>query len=35
MTCQDCIHHSVCYYAGRLKTKDSDGKRELLLKQIM
>ena len=30
MTCQDCIHHSVCYYAGRLKTKDSDGEKRII-----
>lgn len=30
MTCQDCIHHNVCYYAGRLKTKDSDGEKRII-----
>ena len=30
MTCQDCIHHNVCYYAGRLKTKDSNGEKRII-----
>lgn len=30
MTCQDCIHHNVCYYVGRLKTKDSDGEKRII-----
>ena len=30
MYCKDCIHHNVCYYAGRLKTKDSDGEKRII-----
>lgn len=30
MTCQDCIHHNICYYAGRWKTKDSDGEKKII-----
>lgn len=30
MICRDCIHHNVCYYAGRLKTKDSDGEKRII-----
>ena len=30
MTCKQCIHHNVCYYAGRLKTKDSDGEKRII-----
>ena len=30
INCRDCIHYNVCYYVGRLKTKDSDGEKRII-----